>query len=640
VAGRDELYRDVVGGVDGSAELSIVDFTTRLDRAIDTRSLGAVDLNELGQTLFLEGAIEAACLCYGHAAKDPRAIGAHANLGRCEIRLGRPGQAEARARDMLARVPDNVPGWQLLGEALAEQGRYAEAVAAFEGMVTQAPGHSVLYLQLGQAHEWNKDPEKAREVYARGFALNPQDVRCLSSLIFIKRRLCDWRDLDALGGGLKDCVRQGRGIVSPLDFLSEGATAELERMCAAAQAVDLDHPAARRARMPFAQSADKGRRLRVGFVSYGFGMHPTTILTVALFEQLRDSAIETYLFSTNPDPDSPLRRRIAAAAHTFEDVGGMSAGKLAARIRAASIDVLIDLDGYCRLRKPEVFAYRPAPVQASWLGYPGTTGANFIDYVIADRFVVPESMRKHFSEHVAYLPRCYQCTDPTRVVHEPPSREGCGLPDERSVVYACFNSIYKMNPRSVTRMIRILREVPGSVLWLLDSPGGAPKRLRDFAASMGVEPNRLVFMERLPHELYLARYRHVDLFLDTEYYNAHTTASDALWAGCPVLTRPGETFASRVAGSLNYHLGLDEMNVSDDEAFVAAGVRYGLDAHHRVAIRDRLEGLKSGTDFFDIGAYARDFAALLQRMVNHARAGKRPEELSFARAETRLTEIS
>jgi predicted O-linked N-acetylglucosamine transferase (SPINDLY family) len=206
----------------------------------------------------------------------------------------------------------------------------------------------------------------------------------------------------------------------------------------------------------------------------------------------------------------------------------------------------------------------------------------------------------------------------------PPPREACGLPAD-GIIYACFNASYKLNPRSVTRMLHVLAGVPGSVLWLLQGPGRMADRLREVAQSMGVAPSRLVFMEKLPHRDYLARYRHVDLFLDTEDYNAHTTASDALWAGCPVLTRPGETFASRVGGSLNHHLGMPEMNVPDDAAFVMKAVRYGRDANYRAAIKAKLLKQRLESELFDIKSFARDFEDLLLRMAAHRRAGKRPE---------------
>jgi predicted O-linked N-acetylglucosamine transferase (SPINDLY family) len=603
-------------------------FITRLHAAVASSSASTVQLNELGDDLFQARIYELAHVCYALAAEDAQAIGAQANLGRCEIQLGRSVDAEARARAMLASHPDLLPGWQLLGESLTRQGRYAEAVQALQRAVAIAPHHAALHGQLGHVCEWALDPEAACAIYERALVLNPRDVRSLCALIFNKRLVCDWRDLDALSDQLKACVRDGRGDISPIDFLSEGASAVLELACASAKSARLQAAHAGGSAMWSEFATPSERKLRVGFVSCGFGPHPTAILTSALFEQLWSSAIEAHLFSTNRDAEGVRRRRLEASAHRFHQVPDLSPGALANEVRTAGIEILIDLDGYSRASKPEVFAYRAAPIQVSWLGYPGTTGAKFMDYVIADRFVLPESLRQNFSEEVAYLPRCYQPNDPTRAVGMPPSREACGLPAEADVVYACFNASFKLNPRSFARMVRVIAAVPGSVLWLMRGPGHTTERLREVARMMGVDPDRLVFTEKLPHASYLARYRHVDLFLDTEHYNAHTTASDALWAGCPVLTRPGDTFATRVAGSLNYHLGMDDMNVRSDNDFVALAIRYGRDASYRASIREKLARQKRQSGLFDAVGYADDFVALLMRMSAHYRAGGSPSAFS------------
>jgi predicted O-linked N-acetylglucosamine transferase (SPINDLY family) len=246
--------------------------------------------------------------------------------------------------------------------------------------------------------------------------------------------------------------------------------------------------------------------------------------------------------------------------------------------------------------------------------------------VIADRVVLPGMLRAHFSERIAYLPRCFQPSDPTRVVNEPPSRAACGLPPD-GPVYVSFNNSYKLNPESMQRMFAVLRAVPEATLWLLSGPEGADERLRAAARSDGIDPARLVFMAKLPHPDYLARYRHADLFLDTQPYNAHTTASDAIWAGCPVLTVPGATFAGRVAASLNAHLGMPGLNAADDVAFVELAARIGRDRAMRDALRAELTERRAQSGLFDMRAFAADFAALLLRMVERHRQGLAPADL-------------
>jgi predicted O-linked N-acetylglucosamine transferase (SPINDLY family) len=232
-------------------------------------------------------------------------------------------------------------------------------------------------------------------------------------------------------------------------------------------------------------------------------------------------------------------------------------------------------------------------------------------------------LRAQFSEQVAWLPRCFQASDPGRVVAEPPSRQQCGLP-ESGTVYVCFNNSYKLNQRSRQRMFAILREVPDSVLWLLSGPGKSNDRLRALAGVEGIDSQRLVFMDKLPHADYLARYRHADLFLDTCSYNAHTTASDAIWAGCPILTSAGQTFASRVAASLNHHLGLEELNVADDDAFIEMAVRIGKDRTARNQLHDRLAEQRRASGLFDMHGLATDFVRVLEQMADRHRRGLEP----------------
>jgi predicted O-linked N-acetylglucosamine transferase (SPINDLY family) len=299
---------------------------------------------------------------------------------------------------------------------------------------------------------------------------------------------------------------------------------------------------------------------------------------------------------------------------------------MAEQIAAADIEILLDLRVWGGGNISEALALCPAPLQVNWLAYPGTSGAAWIDYVIADRQVLPAQLRGSFSEQVAWLPRCFQPSDPTRLIGDPPSRRECGLPED-GTVYACFNNSYKLDPRSVHRLFHVLRAVPDSVLWLLSGPGSSDNNLRGIATAAAIDPQRLVFMPKQPHLDYVARYRHVDLFLDTAIYNAHTTASDALWGGCPVLTTPGEAFASRVAASLNHHLGLPELNVEDDDHFVAFATRIGMDRLERDALHARLAGLRTSGDLFDMRGFATDFMHLMRQMAARHRDGLPPAAL-------------
>jgi predicted O-linked N-acetylglucosamine transferase (SPINDLY family) len=588
-------------------------------------------LNGLGNARRASGDLVGAREAYAGATQAaPDHVGAWFNLAAAELALGDTRTAERIARQALIRVPGHPDGLFILGHALAAQRRHGEAEAAYAMGERSAPRDARFAYHTGLMAEEQKHPAAAAEAHARALALDPLLDHALGQLVFLRRQLCDWHDLDALSARLRARVAAGAAGIAPFGFLAEPATAAEQRQCARNFADRLDAATAplraQRAYAPAARIHDGV--LRVGFVANGFGDHPTTLLVVAFIEALRTQAVEIHLFSTAPDDGSPLLQRLRLAAHHWHDAATMSAPALADAIHGAAIDVSIDLDGYCSGALPAAFALRPAPLQVNWLAYPGTLGAAWIDYVIADRIVLPESLVAGFSEQVAWLPRCFQPSDPTRIVPCARSRIECGLP-ERGAVYACFNNSYKINPASFERMLAVLAAVPDAVLWLLCGPDGSDRRLRAEAGRRGIDPQRLVFAPKVAHAEYLARYAHADVFLDTAPYGAHTTASDAVWAGCPVLTVPGATFASRVAASINHHLGMPQLNLPDDTAFVQTAVRLGHQTGAFAALRSELARRRADSGLFDMQAYAVDFAALLQRMAERHRAGLAPARLAL-----------
>lgn len=532
-------------------------------------------------------------------------------LAECELDAGDARAGEAAAQRALTLRPGHPEALARLGRAQWMQDRRAEAVASLRGAAAIAPNHPGIAVWLGHVLEEIGEAEAAAQCYERAHALAPQEPQIAAYLLAWRRKLCDWRDLQPLSHQVLQVVRRGTSAIDPFAFLSEDSTAAEQLQCARLRAT----PLARGVRpLPPAPRRDRSARIRVGLLSNGFGSHPTGLLTVALFEALRAAGeLDVHLFALNGDDGGLIRQRLRAATQ-LHDVVGLPHANVAQRIRDTGIDVLFDLRGWGGGGAPEALAMRPAPVQVNWLAYPGTSGAPWIDYVLADAFVLPDALSPHFSEHVMRLPRCFQPTDTARVIPAAPARRDCGLPDE-AVVFCCFNNSYKLNPRSMIRALAVLREVPGSVLWLLSGPGRADERLHAFAQTQGVEPQRLVFMRKQPHAEYVARLQHADLFLDTEPYNAHTTASDALWAGCPVLTRPGDTFAARVAGSLNHHLGMTAMNVGSDAAFIARAVELGRDPQALALLRAELMQRRRDSGLFDMAGFARDFTAAVRGML-------------------------
>lgn len=531
-------------------------------------------------------------------------------LADLELEAGDIAAGEQAARRALQLRPNHPEALARLGRVAWMAGAHADAATLLGQASALAPEHPGIALWLGHALEDANDAEGASAAYRRAHALMPDEPYIAAQRLAWQRRLCDWQDVDALADQVRGALVSGQGVVEPFAFLSEDASAAEQLACARARAAAV---AASVRPLPPAKLRERGP-LRVGFLSNGFGAHPTGLLTVALLEQMsRDPALQLHLFALNADDGSRIRQRLQAATR-LHDVVGLRHADTAARIRAQGIDLLLDLRGWGGGGTPEVLAMRPAPLQLNWLAYPGTSGASWLDAVIADDFALPSSLEPHYSERVLRLPRAFQPSDNTRVLEPAPDRAACGLPTQ-GTVFCCFNNSYKLNPRSMGRAFAVLQAVPGSVLWLLSGPGQADARLRSAAKAAGLDPARLVFMAKLPHPQYLARYQLADLFLDTNPYNAHTTASDALWAGCPVLTCPGATFAARVAGSLNHHLGLEHMNVADDAVFVATASALGNDPAALAALRAELAQARERSGLFDMTAFARDLSALLQQLA-------------------------
>jgi len=531
-------------------------------------------------------------------------------LADLELEAGDIAAGEQAARRALQLRPNHPEALARLGRVAWMAGAHADAATLLGQASALAPEHPGIALWLGHALEDANDAEGASAAYRRAHALMPDEPYIAAQRLAWQRRLCDWQDVDALADQVRGALVSGQGVVEPFAFLSEDASAAEQLACARARAAAV---AASMRPLPPAKLRERGP-LRVGLLSNGFGAHPTGLLTVALLEQMsRDPALQLHLFALNADDGSRIRQRLQAATR-LHDVVGLRHADTAARIRAQGIDLLLDLRGWGGGGTPEVLAMRPAPLQLNWLAYPGTSGASWLDAVIADDFALPSSLEPHYSERVLRLPRAFQPSDNTRVLEPAPDRAACGLPAQ-GTVFCCFNNSYKLNPRSVGRAFAVLQAVPGSVLWLLSGPGLADARLRSAAKAAGLDPARLVFMAKLPHPQYLARYQLADLFLDTNPYNAHTTASDALWAGCPVLTCPGATFAARVAGSLNHHLGLEHMNVADDAVFVATASALGNDPAALAALRAELAQARERSGLFDMTAFARDLSSLLQQLA-------------------------
>jgi len=588
-----------------------------LRRALALSPQHAAALNNLGSLLDARGDYHGAADCFAKSIlQKPDYARAWLNQAAALLAVRQLDRAESSARRAIQLAPHWGDAQLVLGNVLDTAGRRDAAAQAWREAARLEPGNAGFQYQFALALEHDNDYAGAQRAYETCLHIAPEFWPALSQLAFLHRRTCTWHALPPLTRRLLEGIDNGAPGITPFSMLVED-TAPAQQL-----AVARSFAQARQAQIAPLEShlaprphARRSGPLRVGFLSAGFGEHPTALLVVELIERLRTSPLHALGYASTRDDGGALRQRLRAAFHEFHDLSALSLEGMLRKLRDDQPDILIDLDGYCEGSQPQLFALRPAPLQVNWLAYPGTLGAPWYDYMIADRFVVPPEQRAHYSEKIAFLRRCYQPSDTTRALAAAPPRSAFGLPEE-ALVLACFNHSWKYTLRSFARWTRILKALPASVLWLLAGPpgSGAEEHLRRAAHAAGIDPRRLLFAQRVAHVDHLARYTAVDLFLDTNPYNAHTTASDALWAGCPVLTQPGMTFASRVAGSLNHHLGLDELNAESDHAYVDLAVRLGSDRDALRALRERVARGKRESDLFDMAGYARDFEAALRTM--------------------------
>ncbi|HYD67760.1 tetratricopeptide repeat protein [Azospirillum sp.] len=550
---------------------------------------------------------------------------AHSNLGAVLKELGRHGEALGALREAVRLAPDLLAAWLNLGAVLKELGDPAGAATGFRAALALNPALAEAHANLGQLCREAGDPPAAAAAFERALAIGLPDAGgVLAQLVQQRRHLCRWDGLSALSARLVRAVADGTTQQAhPWIFLGEGAGPAAELTCARRYT-------AWRTRSvtplpPLPPGAAKPR-LRIGYLSADYHEHATALLIAELIERHDRARVEVVGYSYGPDDGGALRARLRRGFDRFVDLALEPHAAAARRIRADGVDILVDLKGHTQGARPEIPAFRPAPVQAHWLGYPGSMGADFIDYVIADAVTAPAALQPHVAERIVRLPGCYQPNDRTRLIAGTPSRAACGLPAQ-GFVFCCFNAAYKINAAIYAVWMRLLTAVPGSVLWLLEGHPEAAANLRCEAAARGVDPARLVFSPRLPPAEYLARCRLADLFLDTLPVGAHTTASDALWAGLPVLTVRGDAFAGRVGASLLRAVGLPELAVESLDAYEAAALRLAADPAALAAIKERLAAGRESAILWDTDRLARDLERAYAALWAIHAAGEPPRAI-------------
>ena len=451
--------------------------------------------------------------------------------------------------------------------------------------------------------------------------LDPDDPDTSQTWFSEKLNICDRAGYTDNEARTRKTIAALPSLGTPWTLLSLQSTPEERLSCARLVSGQIAVPEADLLPRP---QPRPDRKIRLGYLSADFREHAVAFVIAGLIERHDRQRFDVIGYSCGPDDASAIRSRLAGAFDRFIDIRETSDRRAAELIQADAVDILIDLTGYTAHGRTAVLAHRPAPVQASYIGYSGTMGADFIDYILVDRFLVPPDQQRFFSERLVHLPDCYLCTDDRREIPErTPTRAESGLP-EADFVFCCFNNAFKITPAFFDVWMRLLRAVPGSVLWLLDANPLARANSAREATARGVTPERLVFAPRRPVAEHLARHRLADLFLDTLPYNAHVTTSDALWAGLPVVTCAGNTFAGRVAGSLLRAIGLEELVTTSLDEYEALALRLAGDPDLLRQLRTRLEQNRQTQPLFDTARITRHLEAAYQQMLETWKAGRPP----------------
>ncbi len=559
---------------------------------------------------------------------NPDYAQAHNNRGVALLALQQYDAALRSFDQSILLNPDLAEAHNNRGNALYSLGRYREALQSFDKAILLHPDFADAHCNRGNTLLALKSCQEALQSYELALRYKPGYEYLPGMRIYMKRFLCDWEDMESECRQLEAAVVRGERVVMPFQMLAIGDSPAIQKL--AAQIYARDKTPAPSIATVFSPRP-KRDRIRIGYFSADYFKHVTSYLIAELFERHDRSKFEIIGFSFGPDIVDEVTQRISTAMDQFLDLRSMTDREAAELSRKLEVDIAVDLNGFTTNSRPGIMAHRAAPIQINYLAYPGTMGAEYMDYLIADHTLISEADQRHYSEKIVYLPDSYQVNDSRRPISPMPcSRIDEGLP-ETAFVFCCFNNIYKISPEIFDIWMRILRRVQGSVLWLLEDGPQAVENLRKQAALRAIEPQRLVFAKRLPVDQHLARQTLADLVLDTLPYNAHTTASDALWVGLPVLTRIGETFAGRVAASLLRAVGLPQLITTTESEYEELAVELAHNPQRLHALRLHLQQNLSTAPLFDCASYTRHLESAYTAIYDRYLAGLPPDHISIPR---------
>jgi predicted O-linked N-acetylglucosamine transferase (SPINDLY family) len=581
-------------------------------------------LNNRGVALWNLKRPEEALACYAPAlALEPGFAEAWGNQGLALRDMGRYEEALASFETVLSLEPRNAVAANSRGNVLRDMKKYDEAIRSYDAAIGFRPDYAEALINRGYARWTLKQIEAGTADVEKGLALDPDHPYGRGELLHMRMYTADWRDYAPRKAELEKLVREGARAVQPFIFQAIAETPADAQACSRIWAADKYPPVPSR---PHDREARKDeKKIRIGYVSGEFRQQATAILMAGLYERHDRERFEIIAIDTGVNDNSPMRERLEKAFDRWISVASLSDEQASDIIRDANIDILVNLNGFFGDARMGIFARRPAPIQVSYLGFPATLGAAYMDYIIADKVVIPKTEERFYDEQVVTLPGSYQANDDRgRPISAVPSRAEAGLP-EKAFVFCNFNSAYKLTPPTFDSWMRILKQVDGSVLWLLESLGTYTDNLRREAEARGVAGERLIFAADIPTEQHLARMSLADLFLDGLPYNAHTTGSDALWAGVPLITTTGATFPGRVGTSLLQACGLSELVTASVEEFETLAVTLAGDPAALKKLRAKLARNKEKSALFDTDRFRKHIEQAYQTMQERWLAGEKPK---------------
>jgi len=568
--------------------------------------------NNLGNTLFKLGRLENAYeSCNKAILLNPNSSEAYFNLGKILKKLGNFDEAILSYHKAIDTNNNFYEAYNKLGNILWIKGEFNSSIKYFQKSIAIEAENSEAYFGLGLAYKSKDDLQHSKGYLQKAYELEPKNANAFSQAYNVASLVCDWSSTEKLKKEVNLNELEGEISVYGLLAMDDDPKMHLK------MSSKLSNHRYQNFNQLQIKPYHKSKRIKIGFFSSYFRQHPVSILSIKMLESINKEEFEIYAFHYGPETNDEYNLRIKEIFDIYQNVSSMSDKDIAILAQENRIDIAIEFNGFMKDGRVGILAYRPAPIQINFLAYPGTMGASFYDYIIADEKVIPAEQKNNYSENIIYLPDCYMPQDNSRKISNKRfSRSDFGLP-ANDFVFCCFNHSFKITPNEFDIWMRLLANVKDSVIWLFISNNLAEVNLKNEAQKRGINPNRLVFAKTLPNDEHLARIKLADLFLDTFNFNAHTTACDALWVGIPVVTLMGKSFASRVAGSLLHSLEIPELVTTSEEDYESLALSIAKNPDKLKNLKKKLEINRESAPLFDSVKYTKNLEKALKNVFNH-----------------------